>query len=153
MRIHTGLAGLLLATWGAAPTAWAAPLPPELQACLREQDDHRRLACYDQQMAKLATEPSASFGLSPEQERKSEAAATHEKPTTPVLSTTVSTAVVRADGRQLIRLTNGQTWVQGEAYDVVQVRPGDTVTIKPGLLGSFYLYTPSGKSTRVTRSQ
>ena len=67
------------------------------------------------------------------------------------LGSSVTAVIARSDGRQVIRLANGETWVQGEAWENFHVNVGDAISIKPGLLGSFYLYTPSGLATRVTR--
>ncbi|HEY1725523.1 MAG TPA: hypothetical protein VGF89_08870 [Steroidobacteraceae bacterium] len=152
---HWACLAVLLVAGISGRTAWAAPapLPPELKACTLEKDDQARLTCYDQAMTRLTTGPGESYGLSAEQMRKATPQSAPEKAKTTALSSTVTTATVQADGRQLIRLANGQTWLQSDAYDVIQVRSGDSVTIKPGLLGSYFLYTSSGAATRVTRSK
>jgi hypothetical protein len=152
----------------ALPTQWApaaSGLPASLQACTQEPDDSRRLACYDHEMARLAAAPppamspapapvpDKSFGLTPEQQRQLEPRATREKVIPQTLSSTVSAVSSRGDGRLVITLANGQVWVQGEAYEVFRIKAGDAITIKPGLLGSFHLYGPSGYATRVTRAR
>ena len=154
MRLRRAPFGLLLA--GAA--AWAAPagavaLPDALQACKKEQDNSRRLACYDRAMAQLATAPDKSIGLSPEQQRKLEPPETRTTPKPDVVSSIMSAVTQRGDGRMVFSLANGEVWVQGEAWERFDVRVGDTVQIKPGLLGSFHLYAPSGLATRVTRAR
>jgi hypothetical protein len=65
----------------------------------------------------------------------------------------VTALSARADGRHVIALANGQIWVQGEAWEVLHLSVGDAVTVKPGVLGSYYLRAPSGSATRVTRAQ
>jgi hypothetical protein len=104
-------------------------------------------------MARLTAASEKSFGLSGAQERKLEPPRTEarEKPKPQALSSTVAAVSMRGDGRQVIRLANGETWVQGEAYETFHANVGDTVTIKHGSLGSFYMYVPSGLATRVTR--
>jgi hypothetical protein len=154
---------LIAATSGRVVLAAASAIPDSLQACTREQDDSRRLACYDLEMRRLAVAPAPapalthapdkSFGLSPEQARKLEPPGAHEKVTPQTLSSTVSAVSTRVDGRVVITLANGQTWVQGEAYELFRVNVGDAVTIKPGALGSFHMYAPSGFATRVTRAR
>lgn len=133
-----------------------------LRICMNEPDDHLRLSCYDREMARLSAAAEKSFGLTAEQRRKltppAPAAATPSatppaKPTPELMSSTVVTLSVRADGRSVIELANGAVWVQGEAYEPLNLRPGESVTIRPGLLGSYYLYRPSGERTRVTRAR
>jgi hypothetical protein len=139
------------ASWG-VPAA-ASGLPDALQACTQERDDSRRLACYDREIPRLAATPDKSFGLSPEQKRKLEAPEVRDQPRLQILSSIVSAVSERVDGRKVITLANGETWVQGEAWEVFHVSVGDAITIKPGALGSFHLYAPSGLATRVTRAR
>jgi len=153
LRLRRAPFGLLLAgaaVWTAS--AGAAALPDALQACKKEQDDSRRLACYDREMAQLAAAPDKSIGLSPEQQRKLEPPETRTTPKPEVLSSVMRAVTQRADGRMVFSLANGEVWVQGEAWERFDVRAGDAVQIKPGLLGSFHLYAPSGLATRVTRA-
>ncbi len=154
MPLRRAPIGLLLAGVAVcAASAGAAALPDALQACRKEQDDSRRLACYDREMAQLATAPDKSIGLSPEQQRKLEPPETRTTPKPEVLSSIMSAVTQRADGRMVFSLANGEIWVQGEAWERFDVRVGDAVQIKPGLLGSFHLYAPSGLATRVTRAR
>jgi hypothetical protein len=164
MRLwHVGLI-LLLAL--PEPLLRAASGPSDaLRACMQEPDDSRRLACYDREMARLAAapppaaspapapSPDKTFGLTPEQQQKLQPRATREKASPQTLSSTVSAVGSSGDGRMVITLANGQVWVQGEAYEVFRVSVGDAITIKPGLLGSFHMYAPSGYATRVTRAR
>jgi hypothetical protein len=48
-------------------------------------------------------------------------------------------------------LDNGQTWEQVETLDGLNVKLEDTVTIKPGILGAFFLSTPRKQTIRVHR--
>jgi hypothetical protein len=48
-------------------------------------------------------------------------------------------------------LDNGQTWEQIETLDSLNIRLQDTVTIKPGILGAFFLSTPRSQTIRVHR--
>ena len=48
-------------------------------------------------------------------------------------------------------LDNGQTWEQVETLDGLNVELQDTVTIKPGILGAFFLSTPRRQTIRVHR--
>ena len=48
-------------------------------------------------------------------------------------------------------LDNGQTWEQVETLDGLNLELQDTVTIKPGILGAFFLSTPHRQTIRVHR--
>ena len=51
--------------------------------------------------------------------------------------------------RFAVTLDNGQLWMQLERDVGVEVRVGDTVTIRPAMLGSWILETRGGNRTRV----
>ncbi len=147
----------------AAPSA----LPEALRACVHEKDDSLRLACFDREIALAEKSAEKSYGLSDEQKRKvnppapsAPAAASSGGGVVPApppqpepLSAKVVAVTLRGDGRSTITLDNGQTWVQGDAFEHIVVQAGDAVTIKPGLLGSLYMYLPSKSRTRVTRER
>src|SRR6266478_3276380 len=50
-------------------------------------------------------------------------------------------------------LDNGQIWVQNEMESLRVIDVGAMVTIKPGMLGSFWLVGPSGRRTKAHRVQ
>jgi hypothetical protein len=61
-------------------------------------------------------------------------------------------SVARPQGKSLrVELENGQVWVENERKDGLNIREGDLVTIKSGLLGSYFLSMDSGVATRVRR--
>jgi hypothetical protein len=134
------------------PAAWSG-LPEALQSCTREQDDSRRLACYDREIPRLAAMLGDSPTLAPEPKPRLSAPDVHNRPGHQILSSVVSAIHERGDGRKAITLANGDTWVQGEAWEAFHVSVGDAITIKTGALGSYHLYTPSGLATRVTRER
>jgi hypothetical protein len=144
-------AWVLLAALSAVGFAHATPagVPDSLRACMLEQDDGRRLACYDRELARA----EKSYGLTDEQKRKLDPAPAHVDAKSQSLSSKVTAVTLRADGRNVINLENGQSWIQGEAFDQTAIRVGDAVTIKPEILGSLYMYFPSKSRTRVTREQ
>jgi hypothetical protein len=135
-----------------APAAWSG-LPDALQSCTREQDDSRRLACYDREIPRLPALLGSSPAVSPEQKPRLSAPDARNRPGHQILSSVVSAIHERGDGRTAITLANGNTWVQGEAWEAFHVSVGDAITIKTGALGSYHLYTPSGLATRVTRER
>jgi hypothetical protein len=176
MRWQYAVAALLIASMS-RPLLAAAPLPEALQACTKEPDDTKRLACFDREAALATAHAERTIGLSPSQERKlgwpspplspapAAVGATNtpqpppaspkkqERAPTPIVTSVVSSFSRNPDGRYVIGLANNQTWVQGEAWEAFDVKVGDTVTIMTGLFGSFHMRATSGFETRVTRAR
>jgi hypothetical protein len=59
--------------------------------------------------------------------------------------------VPRAHSELAFVLDNGQTWEEAELVSNLDVKLQDTVTIKPGILGAFFLNTPRSQRVRVHR--
>jgi hypothetical protein len=59
--------------------------------------------------------------------------------------------VPRSHSELAFVLDNGQTWEEAELMSNLDVKVQDTVTIKPGLLGAFFLNTPRSQRVRVHR--
>jgi hypothetical protein len=57
----------------------------------------------------------------------------------------------QANGEFIVTLDNGQVWEQSEMDTLAQVRAGDAVVIRRGVLGSFLLIATNRESTRVHR--
>jgi hypothetical protein len=154
----------------AEPNATASAVPASLRACAEEKDDAQRLACFDREIARLggsqtsdsaerAPAPAAAK-LTPEERfgRQGGAVALEqskrEKATTPAIKELTATVVAlstRAYGEIVMTLDNGQVWSQTTYDQHFSCKVQDKVTIRAGVLGSFTLYAPSGRSTRVTR--
>jgi hypothetical protein len=58
---------------------------------------------------------------------------------------------IGAGGREVFALENDQVWRQSETKPDFAVRPGDTVRISRGALGSFWLSANVHSATRVSR--
>jgi hypothetical protein len=58
---------------------------------------------------------------------------------------------IGAGGREVFALENDQVWRQSETKPNFVVRPGDTVRISRGALGSFWLSANVHSATRVSR--
>jgi hypothetical protein len=56
-------------------------------------------------------------------------------------------------GSNSVVLDNGETWVYTDSDQDARLSPGDQVTIKRALLGSFLMQTPSKNSYHVRRTQ
>jgi D-lyxose ketol-isomerase len=50
-----------------------------------------------------------------------------------------------------VTLTNGQVWQQAESRTGFWLEPGQTVTISPGVLGSYFLTNDQHQRVRVKR--
>lgn len=150
------LASLVLLTAVFASQASTADtgLAQALAQCRAIQAPDSRLDCYDglaapepsprsQAPAQIApktevTQPN--FGLS-EQE--------HEPP--PRLTAEVASVRSNRARRQIIELANGQVWRQADSARL-RLKPGDSVEIESGALGSFLLRKVSGGgSMRIQR--
>ena len=136
-----------------------------MRACALETDVLRRLACYDRAAAQLigaqapatasaadkggprAMSPAAEFGMrnGPLDERKY-AAAPKE------ITATVSLIEMRrSNGALVVSLDNDQVWMQNQPTEYFPLKVGDTVRIRSAALGSFMMFAPSKRATRVTR--
>lgn len=63
---------------------------------------------------------------------------------------TVVTVIPRSPLISAFDLSNGQVWEQTESMRF-SAQPQQTVTIRPGLLGAFFLKNAAGVSVRVHR--
>jgi hypothetical protein len=154
------LAGILCA---AIPQAVAHDLPAALAACRAEQDDARRLACYDREVAMAGEQPAAQaaaqaaapqtpeekFGyrgvLAREDQERAKVAALEQ------LEGLVTEISRRGDGALVMTLDNGQVWAQNRPDAFFRLKVGERVKIEPAALGSFMMIGPSKRTARVTR--
>jgi len=138
----------------AAVPAVSQVLPDAIQACARESDSARRLECYDREVAKASKISEQSFGLSQSQVVAAQARVSGPAPKVDK-SAVAQVAAIRERPKMgfVVTFDNGQIWVQYEEESVRGIQVGDTVTIKPGALGSFWLVGPTGWATKVHRVQ
>jgi hypothetical protein len=135
---------VLVATLWLASTAHADALRERIQACAANRDDAARLHCFDELAAAMPAEKPAPPPLPPPMARQS--------PPPPETVTARIVAVSQPNGRNYrIELDNQEVWLESEHVRDVELEPGQTVRIKPGVLGSFFLILESGRSTRVRR--
>jgi len=146
-----GRACLLASLLGMATRVAGASVPETLRACARERDDTARLACYDREIRHLEELESKSFGLTGQQKDRLDPSPRQSKATAPVLSGVVAELKAQPDGRTMITLEDGAVWIEGEAYEPIELRVGDRVSVRSGFLGSFYMYPSSGPPVRVRR--
>jgi hypothetical protein len=121
---------------GPAPRADTVAPEAAILACRQIGEPARRLDCYDRIGRADETPGKGATGGA----ARSEPAPLHQK---------VVAATYAPDGRLTVTLDNGQTWRQVDT-DRTDVRPGDEVTIRPGLLGSYLLTGDrDGRAVRV----
>jgi hypothetical protein len=81
------------------------------------------------------------FGLDPAaaQRQAAKTAAVPPPDTIESINSTVNVVKRRGTGELVLTLANDQVWMQTQADSRVWIRPGDPVTIKKALLGSYML--------------
>jgi hypothetical protein len=148
-------------------------------ACSKEDDDARRLACYDSVMSSSGTPireslvpPSTSgqptsppvaptipvsnedeFGIKGSElakQRRAQQTELRGAPKIHSLSAVVTKVASGAHGIRIVTLDNDQVWRQKTAEASFPVKIGDRVTINAGMLGSHHM-TNAKRSTQVTR--
>ncbi len=147
------LAGLALV----AGVAGADPSLERLHACMAEQNDGARLACYDKELGRTAVKGQpADFGMTPQLLRQEQIQAGVKPPPPPppeTLSAKVTKITSRGNGRLIVTLDNGQVWEQQEDADML-LDVGDGVTIVHGMFGALWMDDSSRhRRTRVKRIQ
>jgi len=142
------------------------PMPPSVQACRSQVDKIQRLRCYDAAVdsATANTVPVPPRGATSTErqpaEPAEEAAAPASSPALaapakkaltnmPMFSAKVAALSFRPSGAVNVTLDNGQVWTQYGPEGRVPLRPGDSVTLRPGLFGASVLVGPSGWITKV----
>jgi hypothetical protein len=139
--------------WSVAAAAAGQVLPDAIQACKSEQDNARRLQCYDREVAKFPMTTEQGFGLSESAVAVAQHKSSGAAPEVKHLTAKVVAITERPHAGFVATLDNGQIWVQNEMESLRVIDVGDMVTIKPGMLGSFWLVGPSGRRTKAHRVQ
>lgn len=168
---------LVLSVLGTS-VALAQGVPPELQQCVAEADDARRLACFDAGMARLASArpapapaagaaavapapasapaPAPVAASTPEQvfgargELAREVRPPEER-SLRQLDAHVAALARRTRGELVVTLDNGQVWQLLSPLDDPRLAVGEAVTIKPGSMGSYFLSGPAGRAAKAKR--
>jgi hypothetical protein len=135
-----------------APRARAddAEVLAKLRACAAEQDDRRRLSCYDNQLRppsrkpppQAASPPAAEDLATQEQQFGMGEQLARQAAQAPHLNELTSRVVAVADhgrGASVVTLENGQLWEVLEGEGPVDLDAGTVVSIRAGVLGAYYL--------------
>jgi hypothetical protein len=173
LRLGASLGLVGFAAMSGASRASPPDMVVEMRACATEQDDSRRLVCYDRAVRRtpnaplntVAPQPQAQpvaagpaavavaeqqFGMNLQLARKQGGA--EAGPRLKDIHARVIAVSRKLHGEPVVTLENGQVWqaAQGEVAAVLKV--GDVVTIWAGVLGSYHL-SVGHDSMRVTRVQ
>jgi hypothetical protein len=97
-----------------------------------------------------ALTPEQRFGMSPELERQQQGAAS-QPPQVDRLTGRIVAVSYKLHGEAVMTLGNGQVWEQADADSHVSVNTGDSISIRRGTLGSYWLSGPTTSSLRVRR--
>jgi hypothetical protein len=90
------------------------------------------------------------FGLTPDMQRQRQEEGRAPKEL-PQITTKVTSVRYKTRGELVVGLDNGQTWEQAEYDGDVSMDVGETVTIKAGALGAYYMRPRVGRIVRVRR--
>jgi hypothetical protein len=124
------------ATFPVSPTvASAAPVAPTAAAAA---------AAVAQPSQAGTPSPEDRFGLRVDRKEQ-------KKDDLTELSATATAISAKPRGELVITLDNGQVWGEIAPGSKIKVKPGDSVKIEAGTLGSFILIAPNGRSSKVTR--
>jgi hypothetical protein len=175
LRSSLGLAwSLVLAQcWLSPALAAGTAANTSFMACAGEQDDARRLACFDAAVAQARAQPSppvesaapaaavtaaAVVPLSKEERfglrgdlKEEKAKKAPELTELPELRARVTKVAAKPHGELVLSLDNGQVWYEIQANSGIRVKTGDEVTIRSGALGSYSVVATNGRSSKVTR--
>jgi hypothetical protein len=157
--MHTTLAALLLVTASMQSAAADDDLAKRIAACTHEQDDTRRLACFDRAAApqehKAAAEKAdatQAFGVQGSELARNtdDDRDTKEDSAPKRITAKVASIDKRPRGELVVTLDNGQVWAQKEVGAYYPIKVGDAATILAGTLGSYRLVV-ANRATPVTR--
>jgi hypothetical protein len=138
--------------------------------CTQIAGKDARLRCYDDRMTRLghkiasddlsvapkrtaeakaaSAQNHSDFSMAPSELRKKREVA-EQSPQELVAK--VKAVNQRAHGELSIQLDNDQVWVETQYSGEATLAAGDTVTIKRGTLGSYFLTRESGRALRIKR--
>jgi hypothetical protein len=169
LAIHAVLFGILFLAHSSA-TAVAQQSADPMDACFQMTDPAARIACYDHEMqrrhaaAAPATIPGTTslttvtkgpiddtIGLDGKQlslKRKEEGLT--PAPVQPIVAA-LAALKQRPGHLYYFELDNGQVWESTDSEPELFLGLHETVRIRPGILGAFFLKTQEGNSIRVHR--
>jgi hypothetical protein len=141
------------------PCARSESLPESVRACAQESDAGRRLACYDNEVARLNQPPAPGKNSRTEDRFGTEGALLREQlkangdvAKLDKLEAQIGAISHRRDGKLVLHLVNDQIWEQTEDGPDLRLQEGDLVQIKRGVLGAYWLSAHSLGTIKVRRT-
>ncbi len=133
-----------------------------LLACRSIPEAGARLECFDRESASLAVAPVAAspapamppekaFGLPPLAVAEAQASRIEQPASIDSLTGRVVGLSLGENGRVVVTLDNGQVWRQLMAGEDLNLKLGDTVRLSRGIVGSYFMKVPSGRTCKVNR--
>ncbi len=137
-------------------------------ACANQSADADRLACYDAAVGRLHQQEQAGQVIAVDRERASRtfglqapnflsnvlSALPGGGTEVASVQSTVQSVFMSEGGRRGFHLANGQVWVQVRPEPVRNIHAGDSITIRNGDFGSYYIWPAStGRAYRVGRRE
>jgi hypothetical protein len=98
-----------------------------------------------------ALDAAERFGLPKDLVAQKEVAAGARAADVEKIQARLSTLETAGGGLLVFTLDNGQVWKQALTSEQLLLKPGDTVTIHKGWLGSYTLHASSGRACKVER--
>lgn len=137
--------------------------PRAMAACRSLTDDVARLACYDSAMQEFAVDPEQDrqammrarrqqFGLTGAARPPVAVTRKTQDPKIDRIDAKIQSVAAAGEGRYSVRLDDGATWTFVEEV-FVQPKPGDAITIRRGLLGSYMGSVNDRRDIRIQRRQ
>jgi hypothetical protein len=160
-------AGLVAGSPAAAARSVQTGTPAQVQrliACRGITTADQRLACYDRETAAIS-QAIANKDLYMVDKEKARAAGRSlfgfsipnfgglfgGNDDLSQIDGTIARAGHNADGGWLITLNDGSVWTQTDDWPGFEARTGEKVTVKRGVLGSFWLSSPGKNGIKVKR--
>ena len=147
-----------------AATAWAQGTTDPMETCYRLTDPGVQLACFKQEMQRrhavargtgvttvTHTPSDDTIGLDGKQLRIKRKEEGIQPPTVKPIVAALTQLRSRPGHQYFFELDNGQVWESTDAEPNLFPGPHETVTIRPGVFGAFFLKTQAGRSIRVHR--
>jgi hypothetical protein len=145
------LAALALGSVHAHAAAPSVPMSA-LKKCADIISPADRLTCYDQLAERPAT-PVAAAPAAPAAPKESFGLYSAEHPAAPPKAAAVTAKIISiqtgSSGRPIVTLEGDQVWELSDSDPLL--KSGDAVTIDRGVLGSFIMTTPAGRTHRLHR--
>jgi hypothetical protein len=143
------LAALALGSVHAHAAAPSVPMSA-LKKCADIISPADRLTCYDQLAERPATPVAAAPPAAP---KESFGLYSAEHPAAPPKAAAVTAKIISiqtgSSGRPIVTLEGDQVWELSDSDPLL--KSGDAVTIDRGVLGSFIMTTPAGRTHRLHR--